>query len=36
MARRPTKSQGPKLDLSDVDYRVGKPIGGGQIMGSLQ
>ena len=31
MARRPTKSQAPELDLSDVDHRVGKPIGGGQL-----
>ena len=28
MARKSTKSQGPELDLSDVDHRVGKPIGG--------
>ena len=31
MARRPNKSQAPELDLSDVDHRVGKPIGGGQL-----
>ena len=31
MARKSTKSQGPELDLSDVDHRVGKPIGGGQL-----
>ena len=31
MARRSAKSQGPELDLSDVDHRVGKPVGGGQL-----
>ena len=31
MARRSPRSQGPELDLSDVDHRVGKPIGGGQL-----
>ena len=31
MAKKTTKSLGPQLDLSDVDHRVGKPVGGGQL-----
>lgn len=31
MAAKSVKSQGVDLDLSDVDHRVGKPIGGGQL-----
>ncbi|HEX9175150.1 MAG TPA: MaoC family dehydratase N-terminal domain-containing protein, partial [Mycobacterium sp.] len=31
MARKPNKPESVELDLSDVDHRVGKPIGGGQL-----
>ena len=31
MAAKPVKGHSVELDLSDVDHRVGKPIGGGQL-----
>ncbi len=31
MSQRSTDHDQPQLDLSDVDHRVGKPVGGGQL-----
>jgi len=31
MTKKTTESPGAQLDLSDVDHRVGKLVGGGQL-----
>ena len=34
MSRRDAAEDQVTLDLSDVEHRVGKPVGGGQLLGS--